>query len=162
MNTNRYKDVSDETLQEIFDVLKKRKTAQTELRDSLVETLKIANRQRSETEQEMYQVLAVMRLREMDEAREGDFPLYGSVATRNTAEMRQREINVWVKSGWFQTVSKLDKDIAELVANFSLDQLKAKFGGLRYYITVPQDTPNEVKERIQDLIRKAEASLDQG
>ena len=58
--------------------------------------------------------------------------------------------------GWFDLVRKLDSDISKLVPNYTIDQIKEKFGGLRYYIgSVPSDVFDEVHELIRDAEDKS-------
>jgi ribosomal protein L37E len=57
--------------------------------------------------------------------------------------------------GWFDLIWKLCEDIDEIVkregwTDFSVDQIKEKFGGLRFYI-------NGANKEIFDLINEAEA-----
>lgn len=58
-------------------------------------------------------------------------------------------------SGWWPIVAKLDRDIAELVPDYSLLQVKEKFGGLRYYVALPAGAP---EEEIHRLIAAAETT----
>ena len=57
-----------------------------------------------------------------------------------------------VYPGWVDIVAELDAEIAKIEPAYILDQVKEKFGGLRYYV---RTTP-ETSEQIQELIRAAE------
>lgn len=52
--------------------------------------------------------------------------------------------------GWLPTVIKLNEQLAELFPDYAIDQIKEKFGGLRYYIDTYE------KEEADDLIIAAE------
>lgn len=39
----------------------------------------------------------------------------------------------WVGFGWTPIVKQLDKDLAKIDRRYTIDQIKEKFGGLRYY-----------------------------
>ena len=44
----------------------------------------------------------------------------------------------WVGKGWQPIVQQLDKDLAKIDRNYTIDQIKEKFGGLRYYYHLSQ------------------------
>lgn len=41
----------------------------------------------------------------------------------------------WIQPGWFNLVVELDKQLAQLHPDYVIDQVKEKFGGLRYYVS---------------------------
>lgn len=55
--------------------------------------------------------------------------------------------------GWFPIISQLDLDIRQLVPDYTIFQIKEKFGGLRFYIGFLQE---DVCEEVYNLIQKAE------
>jgi len=55
--------------------------------------------------------------------------------------------------GWFDLVRKLDSDISKLAPEYTIDQVKEKFGGLRYYIG---GVDENVFDEVYELISKAE------
>lgn len=58
-----------------------------------------------------------------------------------------------VGPGWYDLIVRLDEDIAKLDPNYTIAQVKEKFGGLRYYI----DTINpDVAAAAQLLVGAAE------
>lgn len=59
-----------------------------------------------------------------------------------------------ISEGWFDIVRELDTKIAKLCPDYVVDQVKEKFGGLRYYIGA---VPEDVFEEVRKLIREAEA-----
>jgi len=65
-------------------------------------------------------------------------------------------IGCWsgIGKGWHKLVIKLDKKIAKLYPDYTIDQVKEKFGGLRYYIG---SVPEGVFDEIHELISEAEA-----
>lgn len=60
-----------------------------------------------------------------------------------------------IGEGWFDLVIKLDADLTELDPNYTVDQVKEKFGALRYYIGRVET--GEVFEKMHELIHTAEA-----
>jgi hypothetical protein len=57
-----------------------------------------------------------------------------------------------VGEGWWPIVEKLDSDLKEIDPDYQVDQVKEKFGGLRYYASYNQ----EVSEQARKLIGQAE------
>ncbi len=58
-----------------------------------------------------------------------------------------------IGEGWFDLVRQLDKDIAALAPDYIVDQVKEKFGGLRYYVS---NLPVTESQEIYGLISVAE------
>lgn len=58
--------------------------------------------------------------------------------------------------GWVDLVVKLDADLAELFPNYTVFQVKEKFGGLRYYISTYGKGNIEDAATANDLISNAE------
>jgi len=62
-----------------------------------------------------------------------------------------------IREGWFDLVRKLDADIAKIYPDYVVDQVKEKFGGLRYYIGIlPDNTSDKDFTDIYKLISVAE------
>ncbi len=57
-----------------------------------------------------------------------------------------------IGEGWYDIIRELDKQIAELYPEYVVNQVKEKFGGLRYYI---DDIPDEVHADVYDFINEA-------
>lgn len=58
--------------------------------------------------------------------------------------------------GWFDLVRKLDADIAKIYPEYTIDQVKEKFGTLRFYIgMVPEDKYKEIYELIHEAETKS-------
>jgi hypothetical protein len=155
MTTDDLTTLPDDKLKWLLEETDLRITNEKNLCDMLIERLKQAKAQIRETEGEQ---LAIQREIERREAKDKPVP-FGYVGTRNTAEARQREINVWASDRWFPIIKKLDEDLAELVPEYSLDQLKEKFGGLRYYVSFPEWTPEPVRALASVLILTAESDV---
>ena len=61
-----------------------------------------------------------------------------------------------VSKGWYETIFALDRDIAALDPDYTITQVKEKFGGLRYYI---ETVKPEFYEEVQTLINEAERKV---
>lgn len=59
----------------------------------------------------------------------------------------------YIGKGWYDLVIKLDADIAKLCPDYRIDQIKEKFGTLRFYIG---GVPTDVFDEIYALINKVE------
>lgn len=63
----------------------------------------------------------------------------------------------YLMDGWRELIIQLDEDIARLDPDYKVDQIKEKFGGLRYYITISNEgVSKEVSEEVYALINIAE------
>lgn len=61
---------------------------------------------------------------------------------------------------WTDHILELDNKIAELAPDYVLEQVKEKFGGLRYYIDF-DSVPDEHEDTVEEIITAYEyASLD--
>jgi hypothetical protein len=60
-----------------------------------------------------------------------------------------------VGEGWYALVNDLDEAVLALVPGRRILQIKEKFGGLRYYVELP-DTDPAARERARALIGIAE------
>jgi hypothetical protein len=59
----------------------------------------------------------------------------------------------FLPDGWAAIVTALNNDIRMIDPQYTIDQIKEKFGGLRYYITL---SDNELGPEIYKLVREAE------
>lgn len=57
-----------------------------------------------------------------------------------------------IGKGWLPIVEQLDKDLAELHPNYVINQIKEKFGALRFY------TSGAMSSKARQLIHAAEAA----
>jgi len=62
----------------------------------------------------------------------------------------------FIPDGWFDIVVKLNEDITKIDPYYKVDQIKEKFGTLRYYVTLSEETTGDDYDRINDLIYEAE------
>jgi len=58
--------------------------------------------------------------------------------------------------GWGSLIAELEVKLKALSPDYTVSQVKEKFGGLRYYAH-PGEADPETSERFYDLIREAEA-----
>lgn len=58
--------------------------------------------------------------------------------------------------GWLDIVLKLDEDISKIDPNYVIDQVKEKFGGLRYYVTLSENITEEQRVEIYEFIHEVE------
>lgn len=65
-----------------------------------------------------------------------------------------------VGPGWQSLIEQLHIDLLNIDPNYTIDQIKEKFGGLRYYMTPSRSEP-EIQERMTALISRAEVAADQ-
>jgi hypothetical protein len=61
-------------------------------------------------------------------------------------------------AGWYEMIVKLDHDIAQLAPNYQINQVKEKFGTLRFYWTFEssEEDSQAVSDRISELVREVE------
>jgi len=63
----------------------------------------------------------------------------------------------YVMTGWRDIILRLDEQIAEIDPDYKVDQIKEKFGGLRYYVTLSKGITDDQQNQIWKLIEDAEA-----
>jgi hypothetical protein len=79
---------------------------------------------------------------------------------RLVAEHGAHPSNVGFYTAWVPVIDQLDKDLTALVPGYRLVQVKAKFGGLRYYVDWPAGVTSEVIEQAESLIQAAEQACE--
>ncbi|MDN5793322.1 MAG: hypothetical protein L0H22_09735 [Brevibacterium aurantiacum] len=62
--------------------------------------------------------------------------------------------------GWGPLIADLEAKLKALSPDYSISQVKEKFGGLRYYASAG-DVDAETSKQFYDLIREAEAKSDE-
>lgn len=65
----------------------------------------------------------------------------------------------WIGTGWVNLVVQLDEQIVQLDPEYSISQIKEKFGGLRYYISISDCVDaNDIDtiKKIRTLVYEAE------
>lgn len=66
-----------------------------------------------------------------------------------------------VDEGWYQIVVDCDKELTAIDPNYQILQIKEKFGGLRYYMTPCDNTTEEQRDRMYEVISKYEVKASQ-
>lgn len=61
-----------------------------------------------------------------------------------------------VGPGWQPLIEKLNRDLLALDPDYRIDQIKEKFGGLRYYWTASEDLPDDPWLAMDHLVADAE------
>ncbi|AUN38690.1 hypothetical protein [Tsukamurella tyrosinosolvens] len=61
-----------------------------------------------------------------------------------------------IPPGWCPLVMRLHHELLELESAYSVSTVKEKHGGLRFYIVLPDETPNEVADTMYGLIDRVE------
>jgi len=59
-------------------------------------------------------------------------------------------------SGWLPLVIELDAKLAELAPTYTVQQIKEKFAGLRYYVEIPLYGDGSARNKAYDLISEYE------
>ena len=59
--------------------------------------------------------------------------------------------------GWYPTLVATDRLLAELDPNYTVHQVKEKFGGLRYYYQPTEAVNDEVRREMRRVVAEAEA-----
>lgn len=62
-----------------------------------------------------------------------------------------------VYEAWIPYIEKLDAALEALIPGYEVHQVKDKFGGLRYYFEVPEDTPDDVAAEARALVSRYES-----
>lgn len=65
--------------------------------------------------------------------------------------------HISIDEGWYQIVVDCDKELTTIDPNYQIQQIKEKFGGLRYYMTPSNDTTEEQKDKMYKVISRHEA-----
>lgn len=62
--------------------------------------------------------------------------------------------------GWIPTVADLIEEIEKIHTDWSLDQVKEKFGGLRFYYSTGSTFPEDSLSKVELLVSAAENKCD--
>lgn len=155
MTTNELTSMTTDELKAVLKELAVREHNDRATVDLIIGSLKAANRQMRETERDRLAVQLELGKRKQ----KGQPVSVGFVGTRNTIVSRRAEIDVWAGDPWYPVLRKLDEDLTELMPDYSLDQVKEKFGGLRYYTSYPEGLDARVYDKADRLIRQAELDV---
>ena len=63
---------------------------------------------------------------------------------------------VAVDEGWYQIIVDCDNELTAIDPNYSILQIKEKFGGLRYYMSPSNDTTVEQRDAMHKVVSKYE------
>jgi len=63
---------------------------------------------------------------------------------------------IHVDEGWYQIIVDCDKELTAIDPNYQILQIKEKFGGLRYYMTPCNDTTEEQRNKMHQIVAKYE------
>ena len=74
--------------------------------------------------------------------------------------MNQQERNdylkkEWVGDGWRPLIEELDQQLSTLDSEYTIEQIKEKFGGLRYYISSNSDNAKKLYELEREYEEKS-------
>jgi len=99
----------------------------------------------------------------MNSPKLGPAPEYNPLVDKYPEELHHRIIYAamqcgsYMREGWYELVLELDAAISKIYPFYTIDQVKEKFGGLRYYIGILPDTlPQQQHDKIYELINEAE------
>lgn len=155
MDKNELTAMTDDELMALREEADLRIRNDTTLKEMIVERLKQAHQDIRDTERDRFEIQMEIENRE---AKDNPVPV-GFVGTRNTIIARRAEIDVWAGDPWYPVLRKLDEDLTELMPDYSLDQLKEKFSGLRFYTSYPEGLDAWVYDKADRLIRQAELDV---
>ena len=75
---------------------------------------------------------------------------------RLEGRLPQHAYGIECGDGWLMLLGELDHDIVKYDPGYSLAQVKAKFGTLRFYVDLSDDLASEARDAVYGLIREAE------
>ena len=61
-----------------------------------------------------------------------------------------------VGEGWQPLIDRIDQGVTELAGEYTVLQIKEKFGGLRFYMDLPAELDTDTFSKAYDLVHKAE------
>ena len=93
---------------------------------------------------------------------------------KSQAENNDYYVEQFKDEPWYPIIKHTHDALTELVPGYNIAQIKEKFGGLRYYIDLPEEvleaavnpdwaskkTPDKVRDAANNIIRYAEAWVD--
>ena len=59
--------------------------------------------------------------------------------------------------GWYQIIVDIDRKLAKLDPNYSIHQVKEKFGGLRFYFEPTSSVDARAREEMRKIVGRGEA-----
>jgi hypothetical protein len=79
---------------------------------------------------------------------------------KSRPENNQHYLDQLKDDPWYPILLNTDEGLEELMPGYNINQIKSKFGGLRYYINAPEGTPLETMTKAWAVIRRAEDWVD--
>ena len=58
--------------------------------------------------------------------------------------------------GWYDLIASVDLYIRSICPDYQIDQIKEKFGGLRYYYSLPEGVSDSTREGVNSFVAVAE------
>jgi hypothetical protein len=89
---------------------------------------------------------------------EGNASIAGFVKSR--PENNDHYINQFKKDEWYPAILKAHNDLTAVVPGYNIDQIKEKFGSLRYYISLPEEVNEGARAKAYHIVDRAEAWVD--
>jgi hypothetical protein len=80
---------------------------------------------------------------------------HGFVVNASTPEERRLELHRWGGHSWVPALNFINMRLEKLDPNYTLIQVKEKFGSLRYYI----HTDTEYRKEMNKIVREGEQRL---
>jgi hypothetical protein len=65
-------------------------------------------------------------------------------------------VEMFERHPWWPAISWCHEELTKLCPDYTVDQVKEKFGGLRYYFSVPEGTPDEIRTKMDHIVHCAE------
>lgn len=82
-------------------------------------------------------------------------PHRGYVTSARTAAHRREEIDKWEGDTWHPALLDLNARIVGRVGDYTITQIKQKFGELSFYYSLPQGVSDEDREAVQRMVADA-------
>ena len=83
---------------------------------------------------------------------------YGYVKTNPQNNAKYLDNTYLVLPELADLLRKLDEDLEKLVPGYNIAQIKIKFDDLRYYVDIPECVTTENRDKVYELIGRAEAA----
>lgn len=162
--------LSKEELQDLYALTRKQFTATASIRDLKTDEEKAIRQKRwsalSRALQELELALDVIRREEYNPGPD-DAPVFepaGYSASAGSVKSQPGNNEFYVEQfrsdPWYPIIRDTHEQLDHLISGYNIAQIKEKFGGLRYYIDMPEAVGDEEREQVYAIIREAEARVD--
>jgi hypothetical protein len=88
----------------------------------------------------------------------GHSSIAGFVKSR--PENNDHYVNQFKEDEWYPAILKAHDDLTAVVPGYNIDQIKEKFGSLRYYISLPEDVSEDARTKAYHILDRAESWVD--